>query len=639
MRRGANVIHKRAEAGTITRMVNEAPAQPKPAAANRLWLMGLALAGILALAGAGALAFFELRYFNRAYPGVKLQGRDLSGMTAQEIFAIAQNRSAAYYNTATLNLQTQDNLISFRPADFGAGIDPAATAHAALQAGRQGSIFERLRDQFNINREGYDIRPAVVMDEAQAQRVIGHIAQEVRRDPVDAKVQIASGVAREIPSQQGAALDADGLILLVKAMAIKGEPATLPVPLKPVAPKIASAANAANEAAQIIGRDLVVQVPQYGADGARTGATEAFRIVAANLHTYILAEQGKQADGTPVWQIRILKEKFRSLVEPLAKAVNAAPVNAKLEYDPATARVSSLAQSQMGHTLDVNATLDAIEKGLRGDARTVEVARTDTSPKVSSSMSAADLGITGLITQATTFFKGSSAARLKNVEVAASRFNGVVIPPGGIFSFADYLGDVSVESGFEEGLIIVGDKTIPGVGGGVCQVSTTAFQAALRAGFPILERTPHAYRVSYYENGMGPGFDAAVFTPQVDMKFKNDSPAHLLIKTVYDPKAVTLTFKFYGALDGRQVSFTKPVISNIVAHGPDIYERDPEGKAAPGKARQVDHAVDGATINVSRIVTKDGVARKDNFASKYVAWQARYYFGEGFVPPADAIVR
>ena len=620
-------------------MVNEASAQPRVVAASRLWLIGLALAGILVLAGVGALTFFELRYFNRAYPGVKLSGKDVSGMTAQEIFAIAQNRSAAYYNTATLNLQTQDNVISFRPADFGAGIDPAATALAALQVGRQGNLFQQLRDQFNINRLGYDARPVVVMDEAQAGRVIGHIAQEVERKPVDAKVQIASGIAREIPSQQGAALDADGLILLVKAVAVKGEPVTVPVPLKPVPPKIVSAANAANEAAQIIGRDLVVSVPQYGADGSRTGATEAFRIVAANLHNYLVAEQGKQADGTPVWQIRILKEKFRSFVEPLAKAVNAAPVNAKLDYDPATGRVSSLAQSQMGHVLDVNGTLDAIEQALRADARNVEVVRADTPPKISSTMSAGELGITGLITQATTYFKGSSAARLKNVEVAASRFNGVVIPPGSVFSFADYLGDVSVESGFEEGLIIVGDKTIPGVGGGVCQVSTTVFQAALRAGFPILERYPHAYRVSYYENGMGPGFDAAVFTPQVDMKFKNDSPGYLLIKTVYDPKAVTLTFKFYGTSDGRQVSFTKPVISNIVAHGPDIYEPDPEGKTAPDKARQVDHAVDGATINVSRIVTKDGVTRKDNFPSKYVAWQARYYFGAGFVPPADAVVK
>lgn len=211
-------------------MVNEASAQPRVVAASRLWLIGLALAGILVLAGVGALTFFELRYFNRAYPGVKLSGKDVSGMTAQEIFAIAQNRSAAYYNTATLNLQTQDNVISFRPADFGAGIDPAATALAALQVGRQGNLFQQLRDQFNINRLGYDARPVVVMDEAQAGRVIGHIAQEVERKPVDAKVQIASGIAREIPSQQGAALDADGLILLVKAVAVKGEPVTVPVP-------------------------------------------------------------------------------------------------------------------------------------------------------------------------------------------------------------------------------------------------------------------------------------------------------------------------------------------------------------------------------------------------------------------------
>jgi vancomycin resistance protein YoaR len=170
-------------------------------------------------------------------------------------------------------------------------------------------------------------------------------------------------------------------------------------------------------------------------------------------------------------------------------------------------------------------------------------------------------------------------------------------------------------------------------------VSTTAFQAALRAGFPIVERYPHGYRVSYYERGMGPGFDAAVFSPVVDMKFVNDSPGHLLIETYYDQARATLTFKFYGAPDGRQVSFSEPEVTKVVPHGPDIYEPDTEGKVPEGKAKQVEFAVDGATIIFQRVVTRDGQALIDErVVSKYAPWQARYQFGPGFTPPEGAEV-
>lgn len=178
------------------------------------------------------------------------------------------------------------------------------------------------------------------------------------------------------------------------------------------------------------------------------------------------------------------------------------------------------------------------------------------------------------------------------------------------------------------------------MGGGVCQVSTTAYQAALKAGFTIKERLPHGYRVGYYERGMGPGLDATVFEPYVDLKFVNDTAAHILIETYYDGANATLTFKFYGAPDNREVTFTKPVISNIIKHAPDIYEPDPEGKVPPKTAKQVDYAVDGATISLERIVKKDGkVIQTDKLVSRYVPWQAVFRYGPGFVPPEGAIVR
>src|SRR5690606_35176050 len=171
-------------------------------------------------------------------------------------------------------------------------------------------------------------------------------------------------------------------------------------------------------------------------------------------------------------------------------------------------------------------------------------------PAVPSTATAEELGITELIASATTFYAGSSLERRLNVQTAASRFDGLVIPPGAEFSFNEHLGDVSVESGFEQGLIIYNGRTIEGVGGGICQVSTTAFQAAFYAGFPILERWPHGYWVSYYDSGEGKGMDATVYSPLVDFRFLNDLGTYLLIETEADINAATVTFNFYSTSDG-----------------------------------------------------------------------------------------
>ena len=146
-------------------------------------------------------------------------------------------------------------------------------------------------------------------------------------------------------------------------------------------------------------------------------------------------------------------------------------------------------------------------------------------------MTARELGITELVSQGVTYFLGSAATRVKNIATSAGKFHGVIVGPGETFSFDEFLGDVSLDQGYAEALIIFNGRTIKGVGGGVCQVSTTAFRAAYQAGFPIVERWPHAYRVSWYERGFGPGLDATVFAPEVDFKFKNDTPYHLLIET------------------------------------------------------------------------------------------------------------
>jgi vancomycin resistance protein YoaR len=139
---------------------------------------------------------------------------------------------------------------------------------------------------------------------------------------------------------------------------------------------------------------------------------------------------------------------------------------------------------------------------------------------VTDDATAEQLGIRELIHAETSYFYGSSRERVQNIQAAAARFHGLLVAPGEVFSMAQALGDITLDNGYAEALIIVGNQTIKGVGGGVCQVSTTLFRAAFFAGYPIIERHAHAYRVYYYEkvagNRINPrlaGLDATVFCP------------------------------------------------------------------------------------------------------------------------------
>jgi vancomycin resistance protein YoaR len=111
-----------------------------------------------------------------------------------------------------------------------------------------------------------------------------------------------------------------------------------------------------------------------------------------------------------------------------------------------------------------------------------------------------------------------------NIGVAASKFDGVIVPPDRVFSFNEHLGPVTKEAGYDESLIIQGNRTSVGLGGGVCQVSTTAFRVAFFGGYELVERWAHGYRVGWYETNSVPGLDATVYSPDVDFKFRNDSP-------------------------------------------------------------------------------------------------------------------
>ena len=166
-----------------------------------------------------------------------------------------------------------------------------------------------------------------------------------------------------------------------------------------------------------------------------------------------------------------------------------------------------------------------------------------------------------------------------------------------------------------------------GDGGGVCQVSTTLFRAALNAGLPIVERTAHAYRVGYYENDSKPGFDATVFSPYVDLKIRNDTPASILIQTEIDKENNLLYFRFFGKKDTRRIEISPVTVYDVVSPLPEMRQDDPTLKK--GVVKQVDFPAWGAKAIFSYKVTRGGgeVSFEKKFLSVYRPWAAVYLVG------------
>lgn len=235
-------------------------------------------------------------------------------------------------------------------------------------------------------------------------------------------------------------------------------------------------------------------------------------------------------------------------------------------------------------------------------------------------------GIEEFIAEGKSDYTHSIPQRVHNVILAASKFNGVLIPKGQVFSFDQTIGDISSLTGYQPAYIIKDGKTILGDGGGVCQVSTTLFRAALNAGLPIVERHAHDYRVGYYENDSQPGFDATVFAPSVDLKIKNDTPGYILIETEVDSKKNLLYFRLFGKKDNRKIEISRSTVYDIVPALETKYQDDPTLKK--GVVKQVDFSAAGSKTSFTyKVSNKETSGINQTFYSVYRPWAAVYLVG------------
>ncbi|MBM4422115.1 MAG: hypothetical protein FJ030_01830 [Chloroflexi bacterium] len=600
-----------------------APAQEPPFAFIGRMLAGMASVAAIALSSAGiALGIAQILYANSIYPGVTVHGIDLSGLNrAQAVEKLS--REFAYPQTPAFIFRYHDHSWTTTPAQLGVAFAVEETASRAFAYGRSGDWWPDLQDQFWAWYEGTDIAPIVVYDPARATATLGDIASEVDTPSVEASLTVTGTQVVVTPGQFGYTVNIAATLeqIAEPIRALGGADVTLVIDEHK--PAVLDASAQAAIAERILSQPLTLTVSE-----PRPGDPGPWAFPQDQLATMLIIQRVEEANSAR-YEVALDSSRLAPFLETLAPQLEVKPKNARFIFNDDTRELEVIPGFEPvdGRTLDVAATLQNINAQAVQGAHTIPLVFIITPPEVGNHTTAADLGITGLVSDQLTYFVGSSAERQNNIRVGAAAFHGILIPPGGMFSFNEWLGDISLDTGFSEALIIYAGRTIKGVGGGICQVSTTAFRAAFFGGYPIMERHSHAYRVGYYERGFGPGLDATIFSPVADFQFTNDRNAWLLIET-YIYANQTLQFKFYSADDGRKVTVSAPEVKNIVTHPPDRYEENPELKE--GEIKKVDFEADGADTTVWRKVERDGqVLWEDVIKTHYLPWQAVFQYGPG----------
>lgn len=489
-------------------------------------------------------------------------------------------------------------------------VDYAQSLDDAYSLGRTGSILERLEQQLKTAFFGVVLVPTVALEVDSQLEVIEkaiYIAPKnatlTFNESVDAtsaaKIQIENG-------RVGLELDRENLQKdLINFIVFDKKPANLPA--KIVEPQIS------NEDVLTAKRflDEVVQEPIQLNFNASSWVIDAKTLITL---LDLKATGGQIIDSN----------KLASFIKDLAGKIDQPVIEAQFNFDEASRKVTIFKPAQEGRMLHQEKTATLIMLALKQErSKTISLPVEKTEAKIKNEQ-VNNLGIKELLGRGISNFAGSIPNRIYNLSLAASRINGVLVPPGEVFSFNDRVGDISADSGYKQAYVIKQGRTVLDDGGGVCQDSSTLFRAVLNSGLPVIARTAHAYRVGYYEQGFPPGLDATVWAPSVDLKFKNDTSAHVLIQAYASGNS--LYVDLYGTPDGRVTVVSRPVVTNQKPPPEPLYQDDPE--LPKGTTKQVDFPAWGANVTFSRTVKRGGeVIINETYRSNYRPWQAIYLVG------------
>lgn len=503
---------------------------------------------VLAIAS-GAIIYI---YRDLVYPNISVQGLDISSKNLKEAFEILDKENKIL-SAKNIILTYEDQEYSTTLDELGIKLNTDETLIEAYKIKREGNLIEQIQKAF----QPIDINWVYESNTEALESALGAKVNPALNTLADAKLDYKDRQIIIIPEQAGESLDSAKVAPAIMENMTKEE-VKLAIPLNKQAPAITTTSWEAQKS------ELDALVGQHDIFFNDTNIT----IPAEEIVTWITIDQTTKKIG-------ISQDIIKEYLESVQKNLTSQPVNAKLRFNPETQQIEILEPGKEGTKLMMEESSKRIKNDILAGITKTELFVAVTSPLIDESQFDA-LGVKTLLGRGESNFRGSSRSRIKNINVAANKISNTLLKPGEEFSFVNTLGKVDARNGYLPELVIKGKKTIPEYGGGICQVSTTLFRAALNAGLPITERRAHSYIVNYYGK---PGLDATIYLPKPDLKFKNDTNNYILLQHYIT--GTTLYYEIYGTSTGKTAKTIEPVVLESSPDGSmktvayrEIYEGD-----------------------------------------------------------------
>lgn len=541
-----------------------------------------ALVVLIALGLAVVFALHGLTFRGEIAPGVSVGGIEVGGLPPEEAEIKLANAFGPRLDRP-VEVTVGRRTATVVPTESEVSFDAAATVDEAMRTGRLASMVR----PFLYSR---DIAPVLAAPENPPIPAPLRLAE---REPESARVRVVDGETQVIPARAGRGIDPREVALTAARAALAGTPAvTIETSREEPAITTAEARAAADKATRAFAAPVALTV-----DGQRVGAIPTAAL--ANAITV------RNEDGEPVIALRP-KVLAPTIDEILGNRIRA-PKNAIWDTDGQRAWVVP-AVNGVGY--QPRAAADAIrDAALEDGSREAPIVLGAILPRRSTE-EAEGYGITTRVAGGVTNLGDSSTDRIHNVSLMADILDLRLVMPGETFSFNDAVGPRTPERGFREGLAIAGGFLLPSIGGGICQVSTTLFQAAYTMGLPIVERSNHSFYIDKY----GLGLDATVSWGGPDFRFSNDTQHPILIRATADGSSMIVNL-YSAPRDGYAVE-TRSSEPRDIIEPEKRYILDP--LVTPGQIIQQTSGTEGFSVDVTRIITKDGeVIREETFSSNY----------------------
>jgi len=553
------------------------------------------------------LLFFYFVFFGRFYPNTVIAGYNLSGLTKDEAL---KTLSEKIQGPISLTLTYNQQIFEINPQDFSFEYDFQKSLEENENEQKPKTTYDIVQGFANSFFQAKNTPLGVAFDSEKLADKVEKIAQQVNKNAKAPTIEVAGDKVVVTPGVSGEMVDEAGLAnKIISILALREDPKiTISTEFDNIALNQEEVINLTKRAENLLNKTLIIS---YEDAIQKITKGEIVNLV-GKKEGVDNSEVSKLVDNFSQKVDRSFQNPVFTFEDGVVKEFVPAKDGLEVDKTDLTAKIID--------SLITLENLDAAEINI-----TPEVKRTKSEYQTCDVNS---LGIKELLGRGVSHFAGSIASRVHNINTASAKFKGVLIKPGEAMSFNEVLGDVSAATGYQQAYVIKAGATVLGDGGGVCQVSTTLFRAALNAGLPIIERRAHAYRVGYYEQDSPPGLDATVYAPSPDLKIKNDTPGHVLVQASIDNKTKTLIFEIYGTSDGRVASISKPKIAEITPPPEDLYIDDPT--LAVGQIKQIDWKASGAKVSFKYSVTRGGeVVYEKTFYSNYQPWQAKFLRGTG----------